>query len=151
VLKLGGNGGKDEMTACISKGALEASTCICSAGFDSGEIFIEFVIGLKNNAFACFGLVPLTVSMGDTCVCIFNDAACLGCEGSTINCCSLKIGEDTFCSFEALLCIVKFFCESFGITVAMVEKTGELSVGMVNDVSIWGGQRGRGDMVGDHS
>jgi hypothetical protein len=37
---------------------------------------IEFVVGLKNNEFACFSLVPLTVSMGDTCVCIFNDTAC---------------------------------------------------------------------------
>jgi hypothetical protein len=27
---------------------------------------IKFVVGLKNNAFACFSLVALTVSMGDT-------------------------------------------------------------------------------------
>jgi hypothetical protein len=39
---------KDEMTACVSKNALEASTGTCNVRFDSGEIFIEFVIGLKN-------------------------------------------------------------------------------------------------------
>jgi hypothetical protein len=48
LLKLCWDGGKDEMTACVSKNALEASTGICNARFDSGEIFIEFVIGLKN-------------------------------------------------------------------------------------------------------
>jgi hypothetical protein len=47
LLKLCWDGGKDEMTAWVSKNALEASTGIWS------EIFIEFVIGLKNNAFAC--------------------------------------------------------------------------------------------------
>jgi hypothetical protein len=47
------DGGKDETTACVSKNALEASTGICGARFDSGEIFIEFVIGLKNNVFMC--------------------------------------------------------------------------------------------------
>jgi hypothetical protein len=46
LLKLCWDGGKDEMTACVSKNALEASTGICSARFDSGDIFIEFVIGL---------------------------------------------------------------------------------------------------------
>jgi hypothetical protein len=149
-MKLGGDGGKDEMTTCISKGAVETSTCICSARFDSSEVFIEFVIGFENDAFACFSFVPLTVSMGDTCICIFDDSTCIGCEG-TINCCSLKIGEQTFCPFEALLCIVEFFCESFTVTVAMVEETSELSVGMVIDVTIWRGQWGRGDMVGSHS
>jgi hypothetical protein len=64
------------MTTCVSKNALEVSTGICSARFDGSEIFIEFVIGLKDNAFAYFSLVPLTVSMGDMCVCIFNDTAC---------------------------------------------------------------------------
>ena len=43
--------GKDEMTACVSENVLEASTGICSVRFDSDEIFIEFVIGLKVNAF----------------------------------------------------------------------------------------------------
>lgn len=109
LLKLGGDGGKDEMTACISEDALEASSCICSASFDGGEIFIEFVIRLKNNAFASFSFVPLTFSMGDTCICIFNDVASLGCEGCTINCYGLKFGQETFYSFEALLCIVEFF------------------------------------------
>jgi hypothetical protein len=109
LLKLCWDGGKDEMATCVSKNTLEASTCICSARFDGGEIFIEFVIRLKNNAFACFSLVPLTVSMCDTCVCIFNDTACLSREGSTINRCGLKFGEKTFCSFETLLCIVELF------------------------------------------
>jgi hypothetical protein len=63
LLKLCWDGGKDEMTACISKNVLEASTGICSMRFDGSEIFIEFVIGLKNNAFACSSLVPPTVSM----------------------------------------------------------------------------------------
>jgi hypothetical protein len=51
LLKLCWDGGKGEMTACVSKNALEASTGICSARFDSGKISIEFVIGLKNNVF----------------------------------------------------------------------------------------------------
>jgi hypothetical protein len=49
LLKLCWGGGKDEMTTCVSKNALEVSTGICSARFDSSEIFIEFIIGLKNN------------------------------------------------------------------------------------------------------
>ncbi|KAJ8594464.1 hypothetical protein M405DRAFT_809060, partial [Rhizopogon salebrosus TDB-379] len=47
LLKLCWDGGKDETTACVSKNALEASTGICGAS----EIFIEFIIGLKNNVF----------------------------------------------------------------------------------------------------
>jgi hypothetical protein len=66
LLKLCWDGGKDEMTACVSRNALEASMGICSARFDGSEIFIEFVIGLKNDVFACFNIVPLMVSMDDT-------------------------------------------------------------------------------------
>jgi len=150
-LKLSGDGGKDEMTTCIFKDAQEASPCICSTSFDGGKIFIEFIIRLRNNASACFSLVHLAFSMGSTCICLFHDAACLGCEGSTIDCYGPKLGEKTFCFFETLLCIVEFFCEPFVVTVAMMEETGELSVGMTIDISIWRGQWGGGDMIGDHS
>jgi hypothetical protein len=41
LLKLYWDGGKNEMTACVSKNALEASMGICSARFDGSEIFID--------------------------------------------------------------------------------------------------------------
>jgi hypothetical protein len=64
LLKLCCDGGKDEMTACVSQNALEASTGICSARFDSGEIFIEFIIGLKNKTTCSPGLKkPSAVAM----------------------------------------------------------------------------------------
>ncbi|KAJ8586198.1 hypothetical protein M405DRAFT_823764 [Rhizopogon salebrosus TDB-379] len=52
------------MTACVSQNALEARTGICSARFNSGEIFIEFIIGLKNKTTCSPGLKkPSAVAM----------------------------------------------------------------------------------------
>jgi hypothetical protein len=65
------------MTACISKDALETSTCVCSTGFDGGEIFIKFFVRFENNSSACFCLVPLSISMGYTCLSFFDDTTSL--------------------------------------------------------------------------
>jgi hypothetical protein len=69
--------GQYKMAACISKDALKASTCVSSTGFDSGEVFIEFFVGFENNASACFCLISLSIGMGYTCLCFFDDTTSL--------------------------------------------------------------------------
>lgn len=143
------DGCEDKLAAALDDEAGEPCPGVGSTEFDDGEVAVELLPGVGEDASACVCFVASVFSAIGTCVALCDDT--LGGLGDGM--CAIGgrwrggggVGrEETFGLFETFPCRGEVLSQELGVAVAGGEELGELSVGLCGPV--W--RRGRWRHVG---